>query len=229
MKEIGDTHLADIELNHHIQRQILNHFLHSDEQSYTSLLIDGMSGNSFIYHLKALLREKLIVKTDAHSYQITPFGRLVLDNLSFETSRFRLRPTVGVFLTARTKKGEYMFYESMRQPFISTTGFVFGKARIGQDFSAMIERIATRRAINGYKLSATSAISVVYRLNGEIVSHRTGLIALIDVESSTPERTTDAGRTFWAKPTEISGSVLKEVALCLDTIGSPFIELDVEL
>jgi len=229
MKDVGDTHLADIELNHHIQRQILNRFLHSDSQTYTDLLVDGMSGNSFIYHLKALLREKLILKSSVHTYEITPFGRLVLDNISFETSRFRLRPTIGVFLVAQTKSGEYMLYESARQPFIGMSGFVFGKSRIGQDFTTMIERIAGRRLITSYKLRKSSAISIIYRMGGEIVSHRTGIIALVDVDAASAERVTDAGKTYWAKPNEFTEKALKEISQCLAQIGEPYIELDVEL
>lgn len=228
MKDVGDTHLADIELNHHIQRQILNCFLHSNTQSYTNLLIDGMSGNSFIYHLKALLRQKLILKTSLHTYEITPLGRLVLDNLSYETSRFRLRPTLGVFLVAKTKSGEYMLYESARQPFIGVSGFVFGKSRIGQDFTTMIKRIASRRDVDDYTLLKSSAISVIYRINGEIVSHRIGLIAMIEVKAKATDRTTDSGKTFWVPKSKFPKNILGEVISCLDRIGEPFIELDVE-
>ena len=229
MKDVGDTHLADIELNHHIQRQILNRFLHANTRSYTDLLIDGMSGNSFIYHLKALLREKLILKTSLHTYEITPLGRLVLDNLSFETSRFRLRPTLGVFLVAKAKNGEYMLYESARQPFIGLTGFVFGKSRIGQDYTMMIKRIAARRNVDDYTLLRSSAISIIYRMNGEIVSHRIGLIAFIEVKAKTSDRATESGKTFWVKEGNFPKEILGEVADCLSRIGEPFIEIDIEL
>jgi hypothetical protein len=229
MKDIAKTHMADIELNHHIQRQILNRFLHSDSQSYTELLIDGMSGNSFIYHLKALLRQKLIAKTSLHTYEITPFGKLVLDNLAFDTSRFLLRPAIGVFLIARTHNKEYMLYESARQPFIGISGFVFGKMLIGQSYTSTLEYMTTRRSIDDYTITATSPASIIYRLQGEIVSHRVGLMVLIDTPNATPERVTDAGKTYWVPEGEITLGIQNEVSLSLPEIGTSFIELDFEI
>jgi hypothetical protein len=222
MKDIGDTYLSDIELNHHVQRQILNQFLHRNLASYSDLLVEGLSGNSFLYHLKALTRQKLITKNGA-SYELTSLGQLVLDGLSYETSRFRIRPTSGVFLCARTQAGEYMLYRSDRQPFIGKAGFVFGKSRVGQDFSAMIQRVASRREITHYTNLRSAPISIMYEREGSVVSHRTGLFVMVDVATSLDDRVTPAGTTFWSKIKDVSDG-LQELELCNHTFDGSFIE-----
>lgn len=227
-KDIGDTHLTDIELNHHIQRQILNSFQHKDICTYSELLVDGMSGNSFIYHLKALIRQKLIVKTGIHSYELSTLGRLVLDNISFETSRFRLRPTTGVLVLAKTPDDQYMLYRSKRQPLIGKSGLVFGKSRVGQNFTEMLDRITSRRGIKEYSLLSTSAINVIYREKGQIISHRVGLFVLIETSGVTEDRETDAGISYWSSALDLP-DLLPEVAVVLNRKNDSFIEIDFDI
>jgi DNA-binding transcriptional ArsR family regulator len=230
VKNISEIKVSDIELGHHLQRRILQEFLHDDERTYSQLLIDGMSGNSFLYHLKALLREKLITKSDAHTYVITPLGKLVLDNLAYDSTRFLLRPAVGVFITAQSKDGRYMLYRSARQPFLGKSGLIFGKAPMGSSYTSVVQWVASRRGLGDVKILRSSPTSIIYRQNGEIISHRTGLSVLVDDCIPTPDRTTTAGTTFWSHlPEGTSTNILPEIELCLPKIGDSLIEIDVEL
>jgi hypothetical protein len=211
-KDISQTHIGDVELNHHLQRQILLKFLHNDKRPYSQILIDGMSGNSFLYHLKALLREKLISKTLDQTYSITPLGKLVLDSIAFDSSRFLLRPTIGLFLLARhSESNKYMLYESARQPFIGQTGFLFGKMPIGQSYEALCEYMTSRRNISSYKVEKSTPINMIYRVSGEVISHRTGVLMEISVDSIQSDRRTDAGTTIWRELDDPSLALLPEV------------------
>lgn len=196
--------VSNLDALHHIQQTVLRQLTYKKWVSYSELLPDGMAGNAFNYHLNYLIKHKLIEKQDKN-YTLTPLGRLVIDAMSLNAKRFKLRPSTGVMLRLTNQNGEVLAYESFRQPLIEHVGLPFGKVRIGARYRASAERILIRRGIelsDVSNLDYYGPLNVCYEEGEELVCQRTGQIWAAEYNGDWSGMETDNGKSFWTKPTD---------------------------
>lgn len=170
--------VSNLDALHHIQQTVLRKLTYAKWVSYSELLPDGMAGNAFNYHLTYLTKHKLIEKSD-QGYTLSPLGRLVIDAMSLNAKRFKLRPSVGVMLYLKNAEGRTLTYKSSRQPLIGHVGLPFGKVRIGASFKSTAERMILRRGIDLADISELSyfgPLNICYEEDEELVCQRTGQI-----------------------------------------------------
>ncbi len=200
MKELADTYISELEVDHPLQRQILEHFKFADQKTYTELLPDGMSGNAFNYHLRNLVKLGLIAKT-VETYTITARGKLVLDTISIESTRFKIRPVSSVFLYAQNPEEEILMYRSFRQPLIGVIELPFGKHRLGEEYLTTLNRILRKRNLPEVTQLPDSILvnARYFTANGDLIAHRTGPCFFI-ANSDTGTTTSVNGESFWQLP-----------------------------
>lgn len=170
--------VSNLDALHHIQQTALRQLTYKKWVSYAELLPDGMAGNAFNYHLNYLVKHKLIEKSEK-GYTLSSLGRLVIDAMSLNAKRFKLRPSTGVMLYLKNIKGETLLYKSNRQPLIGHLGLPFGKVRIGASFKASAERMILRRGMNPgdiTELQYFGPLNICYEENEELVCQRTGQV-----------------------------------------------------
>lgn len=196
-----DEFVSNLDALHHIQQSTLEKLTYTKWSEYSSLVPDGMSGNAFNYHLNYLLKHKLIEKSD-DGYTLTALGRVVVESMSLEDVRFKLRPTVGVMLLLESTEGKILLYKSKRQPLIGQTGLLFGKLRIGANYKATAERMILRKNIGLDEVSNLSfhaPLNVLYEEDEELVCHRTGQIWKGKYTGNIKEfDKTNKGSSFWS-------------------------------
>lgn len=200
--------VSNLDALHHIQQTVLRQLTYKKWVSYSELLPDGMAGNAFNYHLNYLVKHKLIKKQDKN-YTLTSLGRLVIDAMSLNAKRFKLRPSTGVMLKLTNRNDEVLAYESYRQPLIEHVGLPFGKVRIGARYRASAERILLRRGIDLSDVSNLKyygPLNVCYEDGEELVCQRTGQIWTAEYDGDWSGMETDNGRSFWIDPKSVDSN-----------------------
>ena len=188
---------------HEIQKHILKKLALARRARYAALKPQGVEGNLFVYHLKALMREGYVLE-EAGRYRLTPEGKRFIDRVSFETFRERIQPKIVTILAVQDGKGKYLLYRRRLAPFSGLIGFPYGKIH-------MEERLAeaARR-----ELTEKTGLSADLRHRGEVyltVHDDTELVAPMVCHvfsGKNPEGAlrTDSmiGECFWEKLEDIS-------------------------
>jgi len=134
---------VDILLNqmtHVIQKQILARLISSPYLRYSELKPPNLEGNHFMYHLKSLMREGLVVKNEQGQYLLSSSGKLLADNMSLQNYAPRTQPNIVTLITCQNTKGQWLVYKRKRQPLINQIGFVYGKLHVGETIAQAANR-----------------------------------------------------------------------------------------
>jgi hypothetical protein len=206
MKDLADTYISDLEVKHPLQRAILAHFTYQNCAAYSELVPDGMTGNAFNYHLRALTKSKLIAKT-CESYEITPRGKLVLETMSLDATRYKLRPKTCVYIHITDTTGRVLTYVSRRQPLVGRISLPYGVHRLGADYLDSLNRILTRRGIESLsKLPKFRLCNITYYDADQLIAHHTGPCFFItNITPGTNDISTKNGTSHWSKTSPFAG------------------------
>lgn len=186
--------------NHHIEQQILKDLAYLGQASFGRLKPDTLMNNAFDYHLKALIRDKLIVKNDG-KYKLSPEGLSYVDKLSFKTNQPRVQPkTIALFLL-KNKQGQYLLAKRKTEPFIGKLEFISGKRHFGEPPEVHVGRELAEQLGAGLDVQYLGLADVRSSLDGQIVSHVTAFVYGGEYDGPAPM----SNRKFtyqWAEPNE---------------------------
>lgn len=188
--------------DHHIQVKIYDRLVHAVELRYSELKPDDIEANSFMYHLKELIKLGLVEKADK-KYRLSSNGQALASRFSVREKRMRLMPTTISVICLRASDGEYMFYERKRQPYIGTREFPSGKIHHGQT----LEEAAYREMLEktGYEdidLRLAGSFSIKAAPPGDMPYSVVGFVWKGRVEDKF-EHSDIGGHTFWEDPARI--------------------------
>lgn len=113
---------------HDIRKEIFNRISKSKKSRYSDLKPKDLDGNIFTYHLKSLISEGYIEKSD-DLYTLSSKGKHLMDRVSSTDLNVRIQPKIITVIIL--KKGDkYLLYKRKKQPFIDHIGFPYGKIHI---------------------------------------------------------------------------------------------------
>ena len=102
---------------------------------FHEVLIDGITSDHVNYHLKELIRHKLVTK-DGIRYILTDLGKDYSGSLDDEIRLLEKQPKVSVIVWATRKRkdgvNEYLVNKRTRQPYYGKVGRLTGKVRYGE-------------------------------------------------------------------------------------------------
>lgn len=116
-------------LKHHIQRQIVNVLMFNQYARFTDLCPPRVDTNLFSYHLKLLLKQDYITKTEA-GYTLSHRGLLYVDRVSSVKMKPRTQPKIITMLLVENSNGEVLLQKRSKQPYINTWTLPYGKIHI---------------------------------------------------------------------------------------------------
>ncbi len=125
---------------HQLQKYILNQLTRRPECRYRDIKPKEVEGNLFMYHLRALQKEKLLEKTSTGLYRLTADGLHYTDGLSQENFQPRIQPKIVTLLACQNDAGGWLLYRRGRQPFHGLLGFPYGKIHLGETIQEAAER-----------------------------------------------------------------------------------------
>lgn len=120
-----------------IQNHILLELTRNATRRYTDLKPPDIEGNLFMYHLKGLVSDGLIEKSD-DGYRLTAKGKQFAGTLSLKTGKTRVQPKILNTIVCTNEAGEYLFARWNRQPNIGQVSFVHGMMHFGESVFDMV-------------------------------------------------------------------------------------------
>lgn len=111
---------------HHIQRYILDILMKHQYARFRDLRPPRVDSNAFSYHLTALTKQDLVVKTD-HGYTLTTRGLAYVDRLSGSNTKPRPQPKIRTIIALINEFDEVLVQRKDTQPFINQLTFPSGK------------------------------------------------------------------------------------------------------
>lgn len=128
-----------MDTRHFIQRHILDTLLHQKFARFRDMRPARVDSNAYSYHLSALVRQGLIVKTSG-GYTLTPAGLAYVDHLSGVDGRPRRQPKVMTITALFNEYDKVIVLPLARQPFIGQLTLPCGKLHFGERLHAAAQR-----------------------------------------------------------------------------------------
>lgn len=161
---------------HHIQKDILSRLLMVEVVRFKDLKPQGMESNIFMYHLKSLMKDSMVIKTD-NGYSLTSKGKHFVDRSQLESLKTWVQPKIIVIIALQNTKGEYAILERLHQPFLGYKGFPSGKLHYGEPLSEAANRVMAEKVqIKDTQLLRIGTFIMRYKKEEEIVNHIIGYV-----------------------------------------------------
>lgn len=182
---------------HHLQRELYDRLVRVDSLRYSQLKPKNLEANSFMYHLKELIKAGLVEKSD-DVYRLTQSGRNLAARFSLKEKKLRLMPLTLSVIYLSAPDGQVLLYERQHHPDMNGLGFPSGKIHFGETLKEAAKREAVEKT--GYHdidLKLAGEFSLVRTGEHGTDSHILGHVWTAEV----PEKIThedSVGRTFWA-------------------------------
>ena len=138
---------------HIIQKQILETLTFHEIVRFAALRPLKVESNLYSYHLKLLIKDGYINKTN-NGYTLAPKGLMHVDRISTDKFELRQQPKIITILVIENEKGEILLWRRNKQPFINTWSLISGKTHIDDP---SIEAAALREAKEKIGLSLKRA------------------------------------------------------------------------
>ena len=146
--------MIDYNIEHHIQKYIMCKLYRQNVARFRDLKKPGVDTNLFSYHLKILIKEKIVKKVEG-GYTLDKEGLKYVDRISEASMNIRLQPKIITMLILQNSDGEILLQKRMKQPYIDLWTLPYGKLHV-DDFS--IESAALREAFEKVNLSNVKLI-----------------------------------------------------------------------
>lgn len=170
---------------HHIQKHILSVLTKHETVRFARLRPPRTDSNLFSYHLKSLLKEKLVDKTSA-GYTLSSKGLALVDRLSMSNLEPRLQPKIITMAVIFNSRGDVLAQKRKKQPFIDTITLPSGKLHM-EDESILAAACREVKEKTGLKICDLKHVGDFYikvKRDTELVSSVLAHIFLSKLSSS---------------------------------------------
>lgn len=161
---------------HHIQKDILSRLLMVETVRFKDLKPQGMESNIFMYHLKSLMKDSMVIKAE-NGYSLTSKGKHFVDRSQLESLKTWVQPKIIVIIALRNINGEYAILERLHQPFLGYKGFPSGKLHYGESLAEAAKRVMEEKTqIKDTGLLRIGTFIMRFKKENEIVNHIIGYV-----------------------------------------------------
>lgn len=158
-------------IEHHIQRDILVTLAAAASVRFSELKPKELESNSFMYHLKELIKIGLVEQRADKRYALTNKGLAYIDGLTFTNKKPRKQPKLICILALKNDKGEYLLAKRLTQPTIGTWMLPSGKQHFGESTEDHAKRELKEQFGADVQLKHQGMVDVRISHGDELVSH----------------------------------------------------------
>lgn len=196
---------------HHIQKAILNSLATHESLRYSELKPDDLDGNVFGYHLKQLIADTYVTKTDDGDYSLTLLG------CNYIVHRYEdpLAQAHSIFLIIVRHGDSWLMRKRLVQPLLGMAGFVHGEPTAGVSvIEAAQQRLKDKTGLAvGLQIHSSGLITI--RKNNIIESY-SHVIILTGTTSDEVSIEGDAtGEQFWCTNQDVHARQDEFLPSCL--------------
>lgn len=196
--------MFDKNITHHIQRNILSILILVPSARFKDLKPAGMESNIFMYHLKALIKDGLVEKTE-NGYALTSKGKRFVDRSNLESLHLRIQPKLITIIVLENNENKIAILERLHQPFLNYKGFPSGKVHYGETLADAAEReLSEKTGLSGIPLEFKGNFIMKFSQEDEVVNHIVGYVFYGKTEqSSVLEFVTKHFKSYWGDKSEL--------------------------
>jgi len=196
---------------HHIRRSILDELATAEYMRYGQLKPKDLDGNVFNYHLKALIVDDLIQKSETGEYILTQRGRDYIVHRNEDLAQ----SAHSIFLIVLKKESEYLLRRRDIQPLIGYTGFIHGEPEVGIDIiQTATKRLYDKTGIKNVELSVAGSVLIAQHQSDELQSFSHAIIIYGQTQQNIEVDHDTTGHNFWGQ----LDSVEKILPSCTDIV-----------
>lgn len=132
-----------------------------------------VDSNAYSYHLKLLVKQRLIEKHTEKGYRLSPTGLAQVDRMSTNELQLRIQPKIITMVLLQNEHGEVLLLAKSKQPFIGAWTFASGKLHIedGNVSDAATREIKERvDVVANITLKHKADVYIHASINGQLVS-----------------------------------------------------------
>lgn len=153
-----------------IQQHILLELTKNGAVRYSDLKPADVEGNLFMYHLKGLLRQKIVEKRE-DGYHLTASGLREVATLSLKTGKSRQQPQILNAIVAVNERQEWLFVRWKRQPNKGLISLPHGMMHYGKGINEMAHQELAEKAGLQADLAYQGDVYARVERDGEVERH----------------------------------------------------------
>lgn len=185
---------------HHIRRSVLDKLATAESMRYGELKPHELDGNVFTYHLKGLMVDDLIKKSDEGEYSLTRLGR----NYIVHRYENAAESAHSIFLIVLKRGDEYLLRRRDVQPLMGYAGFIHGEPEAGSSIiQTARKRLFDKTGLTNVALSVAGTALISQYQNEELHSFSHAVILFGDTESDIEIEKDATGHNFWSTLSEV--------------------------
>lgn len=158
---------------HFIQKHILKTLCYREWARFRDLKPKNVDSNLYNYHLKLLIKDKLVEKVADKGYRLLPLGMRFIDHVSIKNLEPRWQPKLLTKLVCINEENEVLMWPKHKQPFIGRWSLPSGKVHYDDRSleSAMRREILYMTDEDPIELRHRGVIEFHASIDGTVVSH----------------------------------------------------------
>lgn len=192
--------MVELNVTHHIQKYILGKLNHHKTVRFTDLKKPGVETNLFSYHLKLLVRQDFVRKTDG-GYSLGSNGLRYVDRVSDDKFIVRTQPKIVTMLVVQNFVGDVLLWKRNKQPYIDTWTVPYGKLHIDDTSIAAAAIREAREKLGIHQSTVRHAGDCYVRVRGDNDVISSTLMHVFRFDS---DEIAMNDRLTWARPHKLS-------------------------
>lgn len=191
-------------LQHHIQKHIISVLMYQKHARFRDLRPLKTDTNLFSYHLKVMVKENFVQKTDV-GYSLSQKGLAYVDRVSSHEFTLRVQPKIISMLLVQNSNGDVLLQKRTKQPYIDTWTLPYGKVHINdKSLKTSAEReVYEKLGINNQNITHAGDCYIRVRSNDSMLSSTLAHIFTLNTDVIDNSETLQ-----WARPHKLSNYAL---------------------
>jgi ADP-ribose pyrophosphatase YjhB (NUDIX family) len=189
---------------HIVQSKILDKLTYAEELRYSQMRPERTESNLFAYHLKCLMKDGYIVKSE-QNYTLSAKGKSYVDMISHQSLKVRHQPKIVTLLDLVNSSGETMLYRRKHQPYIGMLGYPSGKLHVDEKIESAAQReLKEKLHMEGVELEHRGIVYVRISDNGVFISQVLAHVFHGTTDEEISEKDVLRAERFWGKPSDFA-------------------------
>lgn len=204
---------------HPIQSAILITLLFKPDARFSQLNKLGVPSDQFNFHLKTLINNNLIKKTEEGHYQLTTSGKEFANRFDTDQKVIERQAKIGVLICCTRKKNgqtEFLLQQRLKQPYYGFWGFITGKVRWGESiFETGKRELKEETGLSGNFVLTGIKHKTDYDIKGSLLEDKFFFVFRVENPTGKIKNIFEGGKNHWLEEKNIFK--LKELFGDVDT------------
>jgi ADP-ribose pyrophosphatase YjhB (NUDIX family)/predicted transcriptional regulator len=189
---------------HEIKIHILKTLLFSSSKKFSELKPKDMESAQFMFHLKDLMLEGLVIKNDKNCYELTELGKSFANKYDYDSTNPNTQAKHSVVICAFNNQNEILLYTRLKNPFYGCQGFMTGKVQYGEKIidTAKREFVEETGLVGNPKIKAIRHFKVYDKTSKKLLEDKVMYIHTIENPVG-KLNSNNEGDFYWVKLSEI--------------------------